>query len=118
MSSNSEYEILKNGNQVTIKFHGFLKEENLKGFLDEYEKLKKSVNVKDTDLILDGKELKVFPKESESELSELYKDYVCFKKIYVITSDDLISKMQLKRILNAAGLSDKFEFINSVNDIK
>ena len=44
-------------------------------------------------LVLDVSKLKVFPKDVEENLGELYKDYTDFKKIYVVTPEEVVTKM-------------------------
>ena len=43
--------------------------------------------------MLDVSKLKVFPKDVEENLGELYKDYTDFKKIYVVTPEEVVTKM-------------------------
>lgn len=61
--------------------------------------------------------MKVFAKELEGNLSSLYHDYANFKKVYIVPSTELVSKMQLKRILKSENLEEHFEFIKSVADV-
>ena len=114
------YSIEKKDNKkkVIITFDGFTKPDMVEKFLKDYEKLKKSVSVQDTCLVLNGKTLKVFPQELEENLAQLYTDYTQFKKIYIVKPDQIVTKMQIERILKAANIKEKFEFINSVDDVK
>ena len=52
--------------------------------------------------MLDVSKLKVFPKDVEENLGELYKDYTDFKKIYVVTPEEVVTKMQMQRVQRIA----------------
>lgn len=116
MVEHGKYSIDKKGDRVIISCKGFADKNNVSDFLRDYENLKKSVNVHETTLIVDGTDLKVFPKEVESDLAKLYADYAKFKKLYVIMSKDVVSKLQLQRVLKGANLMEKVKFINSVDE--
>lgn len=113
------YEIKKDEakKRVVITIDGFFDLGSVSAFQKDYEALKKQVNVSETELVLNGKELKAFPKEAESNLKELYSDYTKFKTIYIVKPNALVTKMQVERILKSANLQDKFNFIDSVADL-
>ena len=67
--------------------------------------------------MIGGSKLKVFAKELEGKLANMYHDYANLKKVYIIPSTELIRKMQLKRILKSENLEEHFEFIKSVADV-
>lgn len=107
-----------NEKKVIITFDGFTKPDMIEKFLKDYENLKKSISVQNTCLVLNGKTLKVFPQELEGNLVKLYTDYTQFKKIYIVKPDQIVTKMQLDRVLKSANIKEKFEFIDSVDDVK
>lgn len=115
--STSEYSIQSDTNNVTITFNGFLKADNIPHFLKDYDSLKSSIDVKNTTLILNGKTLKAFPKELEGNLAKLYEDYTVFKKIYIINPDQMVTKMQIQRVLRTAHIENHFQFVDSVTNI-
>lgn len=104
--------------KVIIHFEGFVKPEMVENYLRAYEALKKSVDPKNTILLLNGKTLKPFPRELEGNLKNLYTDYTVFKKIYIVTPEQAVAKMQIQRVLKSANIENHFEFIESVNDVK
>lgn len=104
--------------KVLIEFEGFAKSDMIESFMKDYESLKKSVDVQNTTLILIGGTLKALPREAEDNLITLYKDYTQFKKIYVVDPDQMVTKMQIKRVIKAANIESHFEFVNSIENIK
>ena len=104
--------------KVIIHFEGFTKPEMVESFSKDYTSLKKSVDVKNTVLVLDGKTLKAFPRELEDNLMKMYKDYTDFKKIYIMKPEQIVTKMQIQRVLKSANIENHFEFIDSINDVK
>ena len=104
--------------KVIVHFDGFTKPEMIGAFLKDYEVLKKSVDVKNIELYLNGKTLKAFPRELENNLKDLYTDYTSFKKIYIVKPDQIVTQMQIQRVLKSANIENHFEFIDSINDVK
>lgn len=116
--NNQEYSIQSSNDKVIITFNGFLKPDNIPNFLKDYNALKSSVDLKNTILILNGKTLKAFPRELESNLAKLYTDYTAFKKIYIVNPDQIVTKMQIQRVLRTEHIESHFQFIDSVADVK
>jgi len=116
----SNYSIIKDDakKNVRIDIDGFFGPNDVNQYLKDYEALKKSIDVKSTTLILNGKDLKAFPNEVEATLGELYKDYSTFKKVYITTPTQLVTKMQVQRVLRSNNLAEHFEFVANVEDIK
>ncbi len=104
-------------NKVIIHFAGFTKPEMVADFMRDYEELRKSINVSETELVLDGKTLKVFPVEFEKNLIKIYESYTNFKKVYLTNPNAILTKMQIKRVLKKAGIESKFQFIDDVNSL-
>jgi hypothetical protein len=112
------YEMLKEGGKVEFVFKGFLTVENLGEFVADYNEIKSSINVKNTILILDTKELKVFPKNLENDLGNFYVDYTNFKKVYVINGNNIPVKLQLERMWRKHNIIDSFTYIDDVSEAK
>jgi len=104
--------------KVLIHFGGFVKPEMVQDYFNDYAVLKKSVDTKNTTLILVGGTLKPFPKELEGNLMELYKDYTSFNKVYVVKPEIGITLMQIQRVIKAAHIENHFEFVNSLDAVK
>jgi len=102
--------------KVRVDLNGFFGLEDIEQFLKDYESLKKSIDVKNTTLILNGKDLKAFPREAEGNLAELYKDYSTFKKVYITTAQ-AVTKMQVQRVLKTNNLESHFEFVADAESI-
>lgn len=114
----NRYEINKEKGRVIIKFYGFLTPESLQQYISDYDKLKKSVNVDNTILILDTEKLSVFPQEAEDDLGAFYVDYTKFKQVYVKNGNNRPLKSQFERMWRKFNILDKFTFINSLDQAK
>ena len=112
------YKIEKDAVKVVLTFKGFLSGKDMNDFVNDYNEVKASVNVKDTILVLDCTLLKVFPKNIEEDLGKFYVDYTQFKKVYAITLDNVTVKLQMERMWRKNNISDKFTFISSLNEAK
>lgn len=113
------YNITQEYGKVIISFDGYLSKENVGLFVEGYGKLKNSIHTKSTILVLDTKNLSVFPKSLEDDLGGFYNDYVnSFKKIYVINGTNTSARSQLERMWIKNNILDKFTFINSLNEVK
>lgn len=120
LNNESNYSIIKDNakKSVRIDINGFFGPNDVTEYLKDYQSLKKSIDVKSTTLILNGKDLKAFPNEVEATLAELYKDYSTFKKVYITAPSQFVTKMQVQRVLKSNNLAEHFEFIENVEDIK
>lgn len=114
-----EYSMFKDEdkNRVIFQFDGFLPEYGFSDFLDEYANIKKSVKLSETTLVLEASKLRVFPNELEEQLGKLYRDYIDFKKIYVVTPESIVSRKQIERVFRANNIFPYYEFINGLNEI-
>lgn len=119
-TNQANYSIKRDDSQknVIIDINGFFGPDDINVFLKDYENLKKSIDFKNTTLILNGKDLKAFPREVEGNLAELYKDYSTFKKVYMTIPAQIVTKMQVQRVLKSNNLTAYFEFVEKVEDIK
>lgn len=119
VSDTSSYVISVKDDKGVIAFNGFLPYEGMQKFLTGYNELKKSVNPSTADLVLDAAKLNTFPKELEDKLGDLYCDYVkTFKKVYIVTPSNVITKMQLQRVLRAKNIFEKITFVDSASAVK
>lgn len=104
-------------NRVIIEFYGFLQKVSLSDFLNDYPTIKKSVKLSETILVLAASKLRVCPKDIEVYLGKLYRDYIDFKKVYVIAPENIVSRRQLERVFRIYGVAPYFEFINGLDEI-
>lgn len=103
--------------RVIMKFEGFLVDEQSHEFLKRYDELKRQVDVKNTDLIIDAKGLKPFQAQALDMVSLLYKDYTNFKSIHVVSPDAVLTKSQMKRMFQMQNITDRFKFVNSIYEV-
>lgn len=114
----NRYEITKNKDMVIVKFYGFLTDESMQQYIQDYSNLKSEVNIKKTNFVLDTRKLSLFPKEAEDALGEFYCDYVNFKKVYMIIGNNIALKKQFERVWRKFNIIDKFHFVDSIDNIK
>lgn len=113
------FNITKEYGRAIISFDGYLTKENVGLFINGYGELKNSIHTQSTILVLDTRNLSVFPKALEDDLGNFYCDYVnSFKKIYVLNGHNTSARSQLERMWRKCNILDKFIFINNINDIK
>lgn len=112
------FKITKEYNKAIICFDGYLTAENVGLFVAGYGELKNSIHTQSTILVLDTRNLSVFPKTLEDDLGNFYCDYVnSFKKVYVLNGNNTSARSQLERMWRKCSILDKFIFVNDINEI-
>lgn len=99
---NIKAEYLEDKKIVRITLLGFLTEEATKQASEAYPALMANFNTRETSLLIDCRELKVFPREAVPYLQkcfELYRDSH-FRHVVFINSSSPIPKSQLGRVAN------------------
>lgn len=100
-----------------ISVEGYMKEDEAKQFIDEYESKIKGITPSQYELVLDGKKLKVSQQDLLPILEGLLTSYVKsgFKKIYFITMESAVAMMQMKRV--SGNLFDTVTIVDDISEI-
>lgn len=103
---------------VYIAFKGFFQGDDGIEFIKQYQDASHKVKKEQTDLLIDGSKLNVFPMDKKEANIEFYRDYATFRHVYIIAPQSAASKMQLHSCLREAGVEHKFEFVTTLPKIK
>ncbi|HEX3043821.1 MAG TPA: hypothetical protein VHY08_03625 [Bacillota bacterium] len=101
------FNVIKNDKIFEIAVNGFFQEEDAKQFLEGYSTNVKSFNPKEYSLIVDASKMSIIKADLTSGLEQCFKLYMStgFKKIIIITPEDVIEKMQFERLSKDVNLN-------------
>lgn len=112
------YKFEKKGNSLVVTVSGFFTPEEAQAYIADYEKTLKTLKPEETNLILDGKELKASTQEMLPLLEACMNMYVRdkFKKIYMVKFASAVTNSQVARLGKATGLMNNVVMVESVED--
>ncbi|HEX3043247.1 MAG TPA: hypothetical protein VHY08_00720, partial [Bacillota bacterium] len=101
------FNVIKNDKIFEIAVNGFFLEEDAKEFVKDYLADIKSFNPKEYSLIIDSSKMSIIKADLISGLEQCFKLYMStgFKKIIIITPEDVIEKMQFERLSKDVNLN-------------
>ena len=106
------------GNTLIIKNAGLFSEDEAKSFMAEYSQKVKTLDTKNTTLILNATELKVLPQEMMPLLEKCMELYMKdgFKNIFIIEFSSIITNSQIKRVAKSLGFDQKYKMFATVEE--
>lgn len=112
------YKFEKKGNCLVVTVSGFFTPEEAQAYITDYEKTVKTLKPEETNLILDGKELKASTQEMLPMLEACMNMYVRdkFKKIFMVKFASAVTNSQVSRLGKSTGLMDNVVMVDSVED--
>lgn len=112
------YSIELQGKKLIIECSGLFTEDEAKAFIGDYQQKVKTLDAKNTNLILNCTELKVSPQEMIPMLQgcmELYmKDG--FKNVFMVDFSSAITNSQVKRIAKSIGFDQRYQMFPSLEE--
>lgn len=111
-------EVDKLKNRVNVSVEGYMKEDEAKQFVMDYENRIKGISPSQYELILDGKKLKVSSQELLPILEGILGLYIKtgFKRIYYVTMESAVAMMQVKRL--GGDFFNKVTVVSDISEIK
>lgn len=112
------YKFEPKGNALLVTVGGFITPEEGKSFIEEYESIIKSLDTKNTSLILDGRDLKASTQEMLPMLQGCMMLYMRdnFKKVFMINFASSVTNSQVARVAKEIGFDSKYEMVPSVEE--
>ncbi len=106
------------GNTLIIKNAGLFSEDEAKSFMAEYSQKVKTLDTKNTTLILNATELKVLPQEMMPLLQKCMELYMKdgFKNIFIIEFSSIITNSQIMRVAKSLGFDQRYKMFATVEE--
>lgn len=112
------YSFEMQGNILIIKNSGSFSEDEANSFLAEYQQKVKTLDVKNTTLILNATELKVLPQDMMPLLEKCMELYMKdgFKNVFILDFASAITNSQIKRIAKTIGFDQRYQMFPTLED--
>lgn len=112
------YKFEHKGKSILVTVGGFITTDEAKSFIEEYETVIKSLDTKNTYLILDGRDLKASTQEMLPMLQGCMMLYMRdnFKKVFMINFASSVTNSQVARVAKEIGFDSKYEMALSIEE--
>lgn len=112
------YSFEMQGNKFIIENSGLFTEDEAISFMNEYSDRVKTMDTKNTTLILNATELKVLPQDLMPLLQKCMELYMKdgFKNVFIIEFSSAITNSQIKRIAKSIGFDQSYQMFPTLEE--